>query len=294
MSLGTNQFWGRLLMFSMQPSKYPVQPYTQYMKAWRMHLFTAIQLFFFALLYVVKSIKVIAITFPVLIAACIPVRLYLLPKIFTKEELILIDGDGNGKCEVLLHCMLFTSLYVARSHVVFCMRCTVKMWIAKREPEDDEEEEEDEPLLRDGEDKENCTDNDKGDVEPSSGDVEAVRPRRKSRRSKTRSCPPGGMLFSEESTVLGPQLKPHMVVGGTTNMLVLNTNAEQDVSSHTNDSTLEGMDLAEALPKPKRRTRPSRAERRSLSCPTANMLFEIQIDATGAQQGGLTTVLERP
>lgn len=28
-SLGTNQFWGRILMFLMQPSKYPVQPYTQ-------------------------------------------------------------------------------------------------------------------------------------------------------------------------------------------------------------------------------------------------------------------------
>jgi hypothetical protein len=87
-----------MLMLLMQPSKYPVQPYTQYMKGWRMHLFTLIQLFFFALLYAVKSIKSIAIAFPICIMACIPVRLYLLPKIFTRDELILIDGGGEGKC----------------------------------------------------------------------------------------------------------------------------------------------------------------------------------------------------
>lgn len=70
-SLGTNQFWGRMLMFFMQPSKYPVQPYTQYMDTKRMHLFTSIQLFFFALLYTVKSIKTIAIAFPICIALCV-------------------------------------------------------------------------------------------------------------------------------------------------------------------------------------------------------------------------------
>ena len=70
-SLGNNQFWGRMLMFFMQPSKYPVQPYTQYMETKRMHLFTSIQLFFFALLYTVKSIKTIAIAFPICIALCV-------------------------------------------------------------------------------------------------------------------------------------------------------------------------------------------------------------------------------
>ena len=88
-----------MLMLFMQPSKYPVQPYTQYMKPWRMHLFTLIQLFFFALLYAVKSIKAIAIAFPICIMACIPVRLYLLPKIFTRDELILLVGGGEGKCK---------------------------------------------------------------------------------------------------------------------------------------------------------------------------------------------------
>ena len=42
----------------------------------------------------VKSIKSISIAFPLIIAACIPMRLYILPKIFSKDELILLDaGD---------------------------------------------------------------------------------------------------------------------------------------------------------------------------------------------------------
>lgn len=95
-SLGTNQFWGRILMFFMQPSKYPLEPYTQHMSPRRMHLFTGIQLGLFILLYVVKAVKTIAIAFPIIIACCIPIRLLLLPKIFTEEELILIDSDDEA------------------------------------------------------------------------------------------------------------------------------------------------------------------------------------------------------
>lgn len=92
-SLGTNQFWGRMVLFFMQPSRYPVTPFTKYMKPKRIHLFTGIQLLLFSLLYVVKSIKTIAIAFPLMIAACIPIRMFLLPKIFSEEELILLDTD---------------------------------------------------------------------------------------------------------------------------------------------------------------------------------------------------------
>lgn len=66
-----------------------------HMKPKRMHLFTAIQIGLFALLYTVKAIKTIAIAFPIIIALCIPVRLYLLPKIFTEKELVMIDGDDD-------------------------------------------------------------------------------------------------------------------------------------------------------------------------------------------------------
>ena len=80
-------------MIFMQPSRYPIHPYTKYMKPKRMHIFTFIQAALFALLYTVKSIKTIAIAFPLFIAACIPIRIFLLPKIFSEEELILIDSD---------------------------------------------------------------------------------------------------------------------------------------------------------------------------------------------------------
>jgi hypothetical protein len=87
--------WNRFLLFFMQPSKYPSEPWTVYLKPKRVHLFTAIQLFLFVLMYTVKSISTVAIIFPMVIALCIPIRLYVLPRIFTEEELIMLDGDDG-------------------------------------------------------------------------------------------------------------------------------------------------------------------------------------------------------
>lgn len=95
-SLGTNQFWKRITMFFMQPTRYPTEPYTQYMKPKNMHTYTAIQFALFATLYAVKSIKAIAIAFPIVIAACIPFRLYILPKVFTEGELIVLDSEDEA------------------------------------------------------------------------------------------------------------------------------------------------------------------------------------------------------
>ena len=95
-SLGTNQLFGRFMMFFMQPSKYPKEPYTVHMKKSKMHLFTAIQLTIFAMLYVVIATKVAAISFPFFILMCIPIRLYVLPKFFTEEELLFIDSDEDA------------------------------------------------------------------------------------------------------------------------------------------------------------------------------------------------------
>ena len=67
-------------------------PYTQYLQLYRIHLFTAVQLVFFIMLYIVKNVKAIAIAFPVMILLCIPARIYLLPRIFTDDELTLLDG----------------------------------------------------------------------------------------------------------------------------------------------------------------------------------------------------------
>ncbi len=67
----------------------------EHMEAKKIHTFTAIQLLLFGILYTVKSIKSVAIAFPVIIAACIPIRLYVLPKIFTDGELTVLDGEDS-------------------------------------------------------------------------------------------------------------------------------------------------------------------------------------------------------
>jgi len=94
-SLGTNQLYHRITMLFMEPSQYPTEPYTQFMNNNKMRLYTVIQLLLFAVLYVVKSVKSIAIAFPIIIAAFIPFRIFILPKIFTKDELILLDGEDD-------------------------------------------------------------------------------------------------------------------------------------------------------------------------------------------------------
>ena len=92
-ALPAQQFWQRILLFFQQPSIVPKTPYTENLQINRIHLFTGIQLVFFALLYVVKTVKAIAIAFPLFILLCIPVRLFLLPKIFNDDELTLLDGS---------------------------------------------------------------------------------------------------------------------------------------------------------------------------------------------------------
>ena len=97
-TLGTNQFWNRVMLFFAHPSMYEKansEPFVENVPANRIKLYTGIQLFLFVSLYAVKSIKVIAIAFPIIIMACIPIRLYILPKIFTTDELILLDSGDD-------------------------------------------------------------------------------------------------------------------------------------------------------------------------------------------------------
>jgi len=94
-SLSTNEFWQRFKMFFMQPSRLPDYPFTKYMPHKKMHMFTAIQVALFALLTAFRSIKVIAIAFAVVIKICIPIRMYILPRWFSEEELILLDAEDD-------------------------------------------------------------------------------------------------------------------------------------------------------------------------------------------------------
>lgn len=103
-SLAGNQFYERIHMMFMQPTskRYPKRHYNeQYVARKAMAKYTFYQLALFILLYVVKSIKSIAIAFPVIIALCVPVRSYFMPKQFTPEELILLDGDDDEIADLI-------------------------------------------------------------------------------------------------------------------------------------------------------------------------------------------------
>lgn len=91
-ALPAQQFWQRFLLFFQQPDKVASTPYTDNMPVKRINLYTILQLVMFGLLYGVKNYKTISIGFPLFILLCIPVRLYVLPKIFTEDELTLLDG----------------------------------------------------------------------------------------------------------------------------------------------------------------------------------------------------------
>merc|ERR1712217_243700 len=96
-ALTGNQFWERIKMLLMESTsaKYPKRPYSEYLPRNRMNLMTYIQIGSFVLLYGVKSVKQIALAFPIVIALFLPLRIYLLPKIFTEDELTLLDGDDE-------------------------------------------------------------------------------------------------------------------------------------------------------------------------------------------------------
>jgi len=93
-------------------------------------------------------------------------------------------------------------------------------------------------------------------------------------------------MFTEQPSALGPRLTPQMFsqsgtpgvvfMGGAspaTRMTTLGTDGGSDTSSV---DTSEGLDLA--APSQPRRARPSRAERRSLSCPQGGMMFAGKMD----------------
>jgi len=96
-SLPTNQFWNRFTYWFMDSDRYPENPYTNrnYMPRSQLHKYTAIQVFLFALLITFRSIKEVAIAFPIVVKACIPICMYLLPKWFKEEELCLLDAEDR-------------------------------------------------------------------------------------------------------------------------------------------------------------------------------------------------------
>ncbi|CAB9504981.1 Electroneutral sodium bicarbonate exchanger 1 [Seminavis robusta] len=246
-SLGTNQFFGRVQMFLMQPSKYPVEPYTQYVKPNRMRLFTAIQLGLFVLLYVVKAIKTIAIAFPIIIALCIPVRLYVLPRIFTTEELVMIDSD----------------------------EATVRKWLARKKAEtekhvsfdEDDVEKQQGAIAEDANDEGDSSRKD-GDQEhddvilglPTKQDLDPSKRTERRQRRKSLSCPEHSLFFSSEMDLEDADADAATDDG---------TSMDEGSSYASEDDAVPVVPLGERIRMRGRR-------RKSLSCPPHQLFNEAE------------------
>ncbi|KAM6042992.1 LOW QUALITY PROTEIN: band 3 anion transport protein [Theristicus caerulescens] len=86
------QLFDRILLLLMPPKYHPREPYVTRVKTWRMHLFTFTQIIVLVLLWVVKSTPA-SLALPFVLILTVPLRRFLLPKIFRDVELKCLDAD---------------------------------------------------------------------------------------------------------------------------------------------------------------------------------------------------------
>ncbi|XP_029970621.1 LOW QUALITY PROTEIN: anion exchange protein 2-like [Salarias fasciatus] len=92
MSLNGIQLTERLILLLMPPKYHPDQNYVRKVRTRTMHMFTIIQLTCLAVLWTVMATAA-ALAFPFVLLLTIPVRMLLLPRLFTRRELQSLDGD---------------------------------------------------------------------------------------------------------------------------------------------------------------------------------------------------------
>jgi len=101
-----NQFVDRCVLLFTHPAEFPTPPPESATSSYlglpwhRIHLYTAVQLACLAACWGMRFTGPFALAFPLVVVGFIPIRLYLLPKFFTPEELELLDsegGEGTGK-----------------------------------------------------------------------------------------------------------------------------------------------------------------------------------------------------
>ncbi|CAF3505670.1 unnamed protein product [Rotaria sp. Silwood1] len=94
-ALRNMQIFDRVLLMFMPQKHQPDYPYLRHVRITRVHLFTAIQIISLGGMFAIKSVKSIAIGFPLLVLATCFVR-KLMDKIFTQEELFWLDDILPG------------------------------------------------------------------------------------------------------------------------------------------------------------------------------------------------------
>ncbi|XP_073407817.1 anion exchange protein 2 isoform X2 [Dendrobates tinctorius] len=91
-SLNGIQFYERLQLLLKPPKHHPDVIYAKKVRSLRMHLFTALQLVCLAVLWAVMSTAA-SLAFPFILILTVPLRIFLLRKIFTDRELKCLDAD---------------------------------------------------------------------------------------------------------------------------------------------------------------------------------------------------------
>ncbi|XP_031440138.1 anion exchange protein 2b [Clupea harengus] len=92
MSLNGIQLTERIQLLLMPPKYHPDHIYVRKVKTLRMHLFTALQVVCLAALWAVMSTAA-SLAFPFVLILTVPVKMFLMPRIFTAREMQCLDAD---------------------------------------------------------------------------------------------------------------------------------------------------------------------------------------------------------
>ncbi|XP_038586476.1 anion exchange protein 2b isoform X1 [Micropterus salmoides] len=92
MSLNGIQLTERMMLLLMPPKYHPDHSYVRKVRTLRMHLFTCIQLVCLAVLWAVMSTQA-SLAFPFVLLLTIPVKIFLLRRIFNVREIACLDAD---------------------------------------------------------------------------------------------------------------------------------------------------------------------------------------------------------
>ncbi|XP_070841611.1 anion exchange protein 2b [Chaetodon trifascialis] len=92
MSLNGIQLTERMMLLLMPPKYHPDHTYVRKVRTLRMHLFTCIQLVCLGVLWAVMSTQA-SLAFPFVLILTVPVKMFLLRRIFTVREIACLDAD---------------------------------------------------------------------------------------------------------------------------------------------------------------------------------------------------------
>uniref|UniRef100_A0A8C1PEK5 Anion exchange protein n=1 Tax=Cyprinus carpio TaxID=7962 RepID=A0A8C1PEK5_CYPCA len=101
MSLNGIQMTERILLLLMPPKYHPDHTYVRKVRTLRMHLFTAIQVVCLAVLWAVMS-TVASLAFPFVLIMTVPVKMFLLPRIFSTREMQCVRTIACTKTRLFL------------------------------------------------------------------------------------------------------------------------------------------------------------------------------------------------